>query len=226
MKCCSNFTRDSHVGIFMWFFRKGLTILLEQCKRQQINRNEQPFIREITGAPELRCVLGYDWQLDELVTFCTDPNEMSVLGADPTFNLLRFNVTVTSYRNIKVVERVNGHHPAMIGPILISQTKTFDAYNHFFNKIISLNRETRGILAFGTDGEEELYKAMKFNFPNAVHLRCFNHFRDNCKNKLKSSNVPEEAQKQFLFDVFGRRVGDTWEQVLLLILQILQDLIY
>ena len=40
----------------------------------------------------------------------------------------------------------------------------FDAYNHFFNKIISLNKETHGILAFGTDGEEQLYKAMKFNF--------------------------------------------------------------
>ena len=67
---------------------------------------------------------------------------------------------------------------------------------------------------------------MKFNFLYAVHLRCFNQFRDNCKDKLKYSNVPEEAQKQFLFDVFGRRVGDTWEQGLLLILQILQDLFY
>ena len=35
----------------------------------------------------MRCVLGYDWQLDKLVTFCTDPDEMSVLGADPTLNL-------------------------------------------------------------------------------------------------------------------------------------------
>ena len=116
----------------------SLTILLEQCKRRQINRNEQPFIREITGAPELRCVLDYNWQLDKLVTFCTDPDEMLVLGADPTFNLGRFSATVTSYRNVKVVERVSGHHPAMIGPILISQTKTFDACKHFFNKIVSL----------------------------------------------------------------------------------------
>ena len=217
----AKYTRRGHTRVKSFDNIDSLTILLEQCKRQQMNRNEQPFIREITGAPELRCVLGYDWQLDDLATFCTDPEEMSVFGADPTFNLGRFNVTVTSYRNLKVVDRVDGHHPAMIGPLLLSQTKTFDAYNHFFSKIISLNKETRGILAFGTDGEEELYKAMKFSFPYAVHLRCFNHFRDNCKDKLKSSNVPEEAQKQFLFDVFGRRVGDTWEQGLPLISQYL-----
>lgn len=129
----AKYARREHTRVKSFDKIDSLTILLEQCKRQQINRNEQPFIREITGAPELRCVLGYDWQLDGLVTFCTDPDEMSVLGADPTFNLGRFNVTVTSYRNLKVVERVNSHHPAMIGPILISQTKTFDAYNHFFN---------------------------------------------------------------------------------------------
>ena len=190
----------------------SLIVLLEQCKRQQINRDEQPFIREVTGAPELRCVLAFDWQLRDLATFCTDPRGMSVVGADPTFNLGRFNVTVTSYQNLKVINRVNGKHPTMIGPLLISQTKSFDVYNYFFGKIISLNKDTRGVMAFGTDGEEELYRAMAFNFPYAIHLRCFNHFRDNCKEQLKNSNVPEDAQKQFLSDIFGCRVGETWEK--------------
>ena len=47
----------------------SLAVLLEQCKRQQMNRNEQPFIREVNGAPELRCVLCFDCQLEELATF-------------------------------------------------------------------------------------------------------------------------------------------------------------
>ena len=170
-----------------------LLILLEQCKRQQLHRDEQPFIREVTGAPELRCILGFDWQLRDVATFCTDPAQISVFGADPTFNLGRFNVTVTSLQNLKVVDRVYGHHPTMIGPMLLSQTKSFDSYNQFFSKMVSLNKGTRGILAFGTDGEEELYKAMKCSFPHALHLRCFNHFRDNCKEKLRSSNVPEDV---------------------------------
>jgi hypothetical protein len=202
----AKYNRREHTKVRNFDKTDSLAVLLEQCKRQQINRNEQAFIREVTGAPELRCVLGFDWQLEDLATFCTEPADMSVLGADPTFNLGRFNVTVTSYRNLKVVDAVNGHHPAMIGPMLISQTKSFDAYNHFFSKIISLNKETRGILAFGTDGEEELYRAMRFSFPYAVHLRCFNHFRDNCKDQLKTSNMPEEIQKEFLYDIFGRRI--------------------
>lgn len=100
----------------------------------------------------------------------------------------------------------------MIGPLLISQTKSFDAYNNFFSKISSLNKGARGILAFRTDGEEELYSAMRFRFPHAIHQRCFTHFRDNCKEQLKSPNVPDENKKEILSDIFGRRVGDTLEK--------------
>ena len=97
----------------------------------------------------------------------------------------------------------------MIGQLLISQTKSFYVYNHF-SKIISLNKDTQDILAFGTN-REELYKAMRFSFPHAIHLQCFMHFYDNCKEQLKSSNVPEAAQ-EFVADIFGRLVGDTFER--------------
>ena len=113
----------------------SLVILLEQCKRQQIERNIQPFIREVTGAPELRCILTFDWQLHDLATFCTDPVKFSVFGADPSFNLGKFNVTATSFQNLKVVDRETGRHPTIIGPLLLSQTKTFDAYNQFLVKL-------------------------------------------------------------------------------------------
>ena len=66
------------------------------------------------------------------------------------------------------MNRSSGRHPIMIGPMLISQTKTFDPYNQFFSKLVNLNEDVRGILAFGTDGEEELYRAMRFSFPHAV----------------------------------------------------------
>jgi hypothetical protein len=112
----AKYHRREHTKVRNFDKTDSLAILLEQCKRQQLNRNEQPFIREVIGAPELRCVLGFDWQLEDLATFCTEPADMSVFGADPTFNLGRFNVTVTSYRNLKVVDAVNGNHPAMIGP--------------------------------------------------------------------------------------------------------------
>lgn len=112
----------------------SLIILLVQCKRQQL-RDEEPFIREVTGAPEMKCVLGYDWQITNLITFCSDPNSFTILGVDPTFNLGRFNVTVTTFKNLKVVDRKTGNNPIMIGPLLLSQTKAFDAYNFFFSKV-------------------------------------------------------------------------------------------
>ncbi|CAB4017313.1 Mitogen-activated kinase kinase kinase A [Paramuricea clavata] len=189
----------------------SLVILLTQCKREQLQHNKKAFIREVTGAPEMRCVLGYDWQIEDLITFCTDPERFSVLGVDPTFNLGRFNVTVTTFRNQKVVDRVAGHHPIMIGPLLLSQTKSFDAYNYFFSKLVGLRKDTRNVLAYGTDGEEELYRALKYNFPHAVHLRCQMHFRENCKTQLMQSNIPKAQQKEILADIFGRKVGDTWE---------------
>lgn len=165
-----------------------------------------PFIREVTGAPELRCILTFDWQLENLAKFCSDPAQFSVFGADPTFNLGRFNVTVTFFQNLKVVDRKSGLHPIMIVPLLLSQAKTFDACSQFFSKLVSLNKDVRGILAYGTDGEEELFKALAFSFPHALHLRCCIPFREHCKEKLRSSNIPEQVQKEYLADIFGRRV--------------------
>ena len=205
------------------YFRRGanasqskkvdsLAILLEECKRQQMSLAEEPFIREVTGAPELRCVLAFDWQLHEVTQFCTNPDEFTVFTADPTFNLGEFNVTVTTYRHLKVVDRRHEHHPIMIGPLLISQSKRYDTYNYFFGKLVGLNKNMKDILAIGTDGEEPLYDGMKNNMNHAIHLRCFGHFRDNCKEKLRESSVPDEIQKDFLSDVFGRRNGDIFEK--------------
>ncbi|CAB4021441.1 Hypothetical predicted protein [Paramuricea clavata] len=165
----------------------SVLILLEQCKRQQIERYVLPFIREVTGAPELRCILPFDWQLNDLAAFCSDPAQFYVFGVDPTFNLGLFNVTDTSFKNLKVVDRK-------------------------IVKLVSLNKDVRGILAHGTDGEEELFNALSVSFLHALHLRCFIHFRENCKEKLRSSNLPEQVQKEYLADIFGRRVGNVWEQ--------------
>lgn len=189
----------------------SLSLILEQRKRQQLLTGK-PFIQEVIGAPELRCVLAFKWQLEEIIQFCTVPANFSILGVDPTFNLGKFNLTVTTYKNLKVVDRRKGHNPMMIGPLLLSQTKKFDSYNYFFSKIVGLSKECAGVMVYGTDGEEELISALKRNFPQAIQLRCFGHFRQNCKDHLKQSNIPEEEQKEILDDLFGRRIEDVFEE--------------
>jgi hypothetical protein len=78
--------------------------------------------------------------------------------------------------------------------------------------LASLNKNFRNVFAIGTDGEEALIEGMKNNMNHAIHLQCFGHFRDNCKSKLKQSNVPEVAQKSFLHDIFGKWDGETFEK--------------
>ncbi|KAK3736206.1 hypothetical protein QZH41_011893, partial [Actinostola sp. cb2023] len=192
----------------------SLVILLEQCKRQQLGNTKTAFVREVSCAPELRCVMAYDWQLDDIARFCTNPGKFAAFGADPTFNLGNFNITVTTYSNTLLVDRKTGRHPLMLGPLFMHQKKTYDAYNYFFSKLVSLKREVANILVFGTDGEEQLFKAMERNMYHALHLRCFGHFRDNCKDKLRA--LPQAVQQEFLLEIFGRRVDSTTMQVGLL----------
>ena len=152
----------------------SLAILLEECKRQQMSLSEDPFIREVTGAPELRCVLAFNWQLEEIVQFCTNPEDFTVFTADPTFNLGNFNLTVTTYKNLKVVDRRQSQHPLMIGPLLLSQTKSYDSYNYFFGKLVGINKNVANILAIGTDGEEALFDGDKLWRPPSLLSEGFN----------------------------------------------------
>ena len=59
------------------------------------------------------------------------------------------------------------------------------------------------LLAFGTDGEECLFNAFSVQFPQACHVRCFLHFRDNCKAKLLEMKVSNDALLEIIQDVFG-----------------------
>ena len=74
-----------------------------------------------------------------------------------------------------------------------------------------LNPQLVNIKSFGTDGEPELIKAFSICFPNAVHLRCTNHLRQNIKDKLRSLNIPQSVWKEFLADIFGKQMGSHFE---------------
>ena len=68
----AKYQRHGHTNKSNFDGTHSLVILLVQCKRQQLQRHEQPFIREFVGAPELWCILRYDWQIEDIVTFCTN----------------------------------------------------------------------------------------------------------------------------------------------------------
>ena len=70
---------------------------------------------------------------------------------------------------------------------------------------------TSGVLVFGTDGEENLTKALKGELDVAKHLRCDIHLRDNIKSKMKELALDEQASSEILADIFGKNGGNTRE---------------
>ena len=85
-------------------FRRSLTksqdsdvlysIMLE-CKLAQ--GKEQVFVQDVKAAPEPQSVLFFDWQVADLIRFCTKNNNFSVLTVDTTFNLGDFFVTPMTF---------------------------------------------------------------------------------------------------------------------------------
>jgi len=150
------------------------------------------------------CVLATNQQLSDLQSFCT-ASPSSILSVDPTFYLGPFYVTPTTYKNLVETER--GQHRAVLGPILIHQTKTFRPFHYFASTIISLNPELTKLKAFGTDGEPGLIKAFHVCFPQATHLRCTNHIRQNVKDKLRSLGVSQSVQSFCLISLVSRKAA-------------------
>ena len=91
----------------------------------------------------------------------------------------------------------------MLGPMLVHHQKKFSSYNFFASTLISLRPALCNIIAFGTNGETELYKAFAVIFPYALHLRCFHHYRGNLSSKLKDLGIPTTVA-EMLSKIFGR----------------------
>ena len=166
-------------------------------------QGDDPFVRIVTSAPEPMCVLSTNSQLFDIERFCTDPVAFTPLSVDTTFDLGDFSVTVTSYRNLLLKNRTTCHNPVMIGPMLVHRRKLFSSYHFLASSLVSLKPSISQLQAFGTDGEENLFGAFSSQYSLAKHLRCFLHFRDNCKAKLQQMSIQNEIVLEVLQDVLG-----------------------
>ena len=183
----------------------------QEVKNESITLPNTDTLAAIMQQCEPVCVLATDQQICDLVRFCTNSSKFSVLTVDPTFNLGPFNVTPMTYENL-LVNNKEGKHPLLLGPVLIHQTKTLSPFHLFASTLISLNGNTAEIKAFGSNGEPELIKAFSLAFRDAVQLRCFSHFQQNIKDKLREIGMHESATKTILDDIFGRQIGSHFEE--------------
>ena len=96
----------------------------------------------------------------------------------------------------------------MIGPILVHQRLQFATFNYFLSTLVGSNKNLWNLMAFGTDGDQNLTDACGHNFPYALQLCCFLHFKRNLQEKLRDLGIPKVVADQFLSDVVGRVEGN------------------
>ena len=179
--------------------------IMMECKLAQ-GKNDL-FVQDVKAAPEPQCILFSDWQLRDLVRFCTNHRRFSPLSIDTTFNLGEFYVTPVSYYHLMLEDARTRKHPVIVGPMLVHQRMQFSTFNYFASTLVSSSKPLKNVLAFGTDGDKNLVEALAHNFPNAIQLRCFIHFKKNIQERLRDLGIPTTVACAFLNDIFGSSVG-------------------
>ncbi|KAJ7350129.1 hypothetical protein OS493_038330 [Desmophyllum pertusum] len=164
--------------------------------------DNRDFIRSIVNHPEPMCLLATDFQLHSLSQSCADAVDFRPVSIDPTFNNGPFNVTPVSFRNIVLESNRTGQCPVFLGPLLIHQSKTFQAYHYLTSQLVGLQPRLQSMQAFGTDGEDELIKACKSVFKESIALRCFRHFQQNVETALKNYGM-QNHKNAIIGHIFG-----------------------
>ena len=137
-------------------------------------------------------------------------HHFSVPTVDTTYKLGEFYVTPMTYHHLTVEDIKTKKHPIMLGP-LVHQKVYFPAFNYFASTLIGLRKELKHVLAFCTDGDKAIVEGLSHNFPFVVQLCCFLNFK-NVEQKLKEFGVPTQVMQEFLSDIFGKRVANTYQE--------------
>ena len=144
-------------------------------------------MREVQSAPEGIVVISSDIQIKDVARFCTLPPRgvAEVFSGDLTFKLGDFYVTVTSFRNPMLISK-EGTHPTHIGPVQIQHRKLLSSYKYFSSSLKRIEPSIIDLKTFVTDEESNIVDAFTQEFPSAVNIQCFRHFKKAIERKLKN----------------------------------------
>lgn len=184
--------------------------VLAKAKEKQQGPKQNIFIREIPLFPEPIIFLATEQQLTDIVRFCNNPEAFCIPGTDCTFQIADFYFRFCTSQNLMLTNS-NGVHPVCIGPGILHKQKLLTSYKTLPLLMTKYNKETSGILAFDTNGEENLYKAMSQVFEDAKHLRCDIHLRGDVKRKLNEFGITGSVASEIVCDIFGKMVYEVKE---------------
>ena len=96
----------------------------------------------------------------------------------------------------------------MIGAVFISHERSETTYWTMASYLRKHCPELKNLKAFGTDGDVSLVNGIQAVFPEAQHLLCDLHMRDNIASELSKANVLQTVRDEVLTDIFGKRKGN------------------
>lgn len=176
--------------------------LIEKTKEE--NAAGDCFVRTCDLGEDILVMVCYDWQLDLVERFCTDPDQFSVFAVDTTYNCGEFYVTPTTYRDLRFSHERTQKPPSRLGPVLLHTSRKRDAFSHVVANIVKLKPTLRNILFIGRDRDPAL-SAFLDHMPLAVQLFCKGHVEDDIHRKLQVLGLGSKS-KDILRDIFGSRV--------------------
>ena len=150
--------------------------------------------------------LANDRQLQDIETFCKNKLNGAVLGIDPTYNICNYYVTICTYKNPLLEVSGTDRSTVMIGSAITHAQKTFESYFTLPRNVLRHNRNITQLKRFGTDAEVNVFQAFKTCFPNADHLFCWIHSKDNVKRKL--ADLKLRFTKSYISEIFGKKSGN------------------
>lgn len=133
-------------------------------------------------------ILYNNRQLTEIRSFCGS-NTGSVFSLDKTYNLGKFYVTVTVYRNLALQRNGSQVPPSFIGPMFLHSNSDFDTYCVFLGHLSArLSSICFRDMRIGSDEEQAIRKAAAHCFPGSSLVACTRHLKENfCRNAEKVS---------------------------------------
>ena len=192
---------------------------LDKLLREQ--RDKESPVRTVIETKDYYIAFLYTKkQLQDIELFCCNSdNRVCVLGVDTTFKLCDMWLTDTSYRNERLISRKSRKSPVNLGPVMLHFTKDEETFRRFFQEMQAANPAILNLRKVGADMEAAIFNGFKSVTPNLKLLYCVRHLQkrdelsiENLQKKSGVKKTDASYKQQILWDIYGKRVHDTFEQ--------------
>jgi hypothetical protein len=177
--------------------------LILSMDAQKFLRDIDFSFREMKGKITPNTFAATTNNLNMVKMYCsTSSSHKAQLAIDMTYKVGPFYTTCMSMAHPAFVFKNHlSRHPSIFIGMMTSTTRTLQDYTYLASQL-----KKNGVknLTYGTDGEVALEKGFEDVYPleaGNIHLRCFNHVKDDLKAQLNQMKV--ENQDKIINDILG-----------------------